>query len=96
LAYLKNLSHGLLYAFNDEPDKALNTLRLAFGDENSAKYLANVFVPPTREGVDLRSLVVEALDRINKSISLPADLQKIRRDWDNVLHRTPPTPGKAK
>lgn len=87
LAFLKELFEGMLYVFTDETEKGLNSLRLAFGDPNATKYLSIILSPPTREGVDLRGLVVESLDRINKSINLPPDLQRVRRDWDNILRR---------
>lgn len=96
MAFFKTLFNGMLYAFEDEPEKALNNLRLAFADANNAKYLDYVFKPRSRESVDLRSLMVEALDRINKSHALPPDLLVIRREWDNALRRAPSTTGKSK
>jgi eukaryotic-like serine/threonine-protein kinase len=96
IAFFKTLFHGMLFAFEDEPDKAINNLRMAFADANNPKYLNYVFSPRTRESVDLRSLMVEALDRVSKSHALPPELLVVRREWDNALRRSPSTQTKGK
>lgn len=87
LQFLRNLFQGIRYAMLDEPDKALASLQLAFGDPIYSKYLAFINNPPSREGVDLRSLTIEALDRIEKSQRLPPPLARVRTEWQNYLRR---------
>ena len=95
--FFNNLFQGMLFAFTDDAEKANNSWQLAFGDTNYTKYVANVFSPPTREGVDLRGLMVEALDRVDKSHRLSPNLRQIRNDWSNPMGRPfNPGTGKAK
>jgi serine/threonine-protein kinase len=96
MSFFKTLFHGMLLAFENEPEKALDTLRLAFNDANRPKYLNLVFNPPTRESVDLRSLMLEAFDRISKSHALTVDLLSIKRDWETALRRSPSAISKGK
>ncbi len=87
MKFFNNLFQGMLFAFTDDAEKAHKSWQLAFGDSNSGKYLSNVFQPPTREGVDLRGLMVEALDRVDKSHRLPPNLRQVRNEWSNPMGR---------
>jgi len=89
MQFLRNLLDGTLAAFEDRPESALASLKAAFADRNYPRYFALVTIPPTREGVDLRFLVVEALGRIERSVALPPDLLRIRGDLLAGLRRPP-------
>jgi serine/threonine-protein kinase len=95
MQFLRNLLDGMLAAFEDRPESALASLKAAFADRNYPRYVALVTIPPTREGIDLRFLVIEALGRVERSIALPPDLQRVRGEMMAGLRRPQPPAAKG-
>lgn len=87
LQFLRNLTEGMVYSFKDEPDKAITSFHFAFGDKTYSKFFGYLANPPSREGVDLRANLIEALDRIERTTKLPPDLARVRMESINYLRR---------
>lgn len=87
LQFLRNLVEGIVYAYRDEPDKAVTSLQFAFADRATySKYLRYLDNQP-RESVDLRGYVIDAIDRLEKTAKLPPDLVRARTESINFLKR---------
>jgi tetratricopeptide (TPR) repeat protein len=87
LQFLRHLAEGIVYSFKDEPDKALTSFQFAFSDKSYGKYLGYLSNPPSREAVDLRALLIDALDRIDRTTKLPPELARARLEANNFLRR---------
>lgn len=87
LQFLRKLVEGVVYSFKDEPSKALTSFQFAFGDRSYQKYLGYLANPPSRESVDLRAVMIDALDRLERSMKLPGDLARVRQEATNFLRR---------
>jgi serine/threonine protein kinase len=87
LQFLRKFVEGCVYSFTDESSKALKSLQFAFGDRTYQKYLSYLGNPPSRESVDLRGALIDALDRLEKNGRLPPELTRVRMEATNFLRR---------
>jgi hypothetical protein len=61
--FLGNLLQGIYFSLVDDPKKSNTSVQLAFNDKSANKYLNQLAMPPSREAVDLRAYLREALER---------------------------------
>jgi tRNA A-37 threonylcarbamoyl transferase component Bud32 len=95
LQFAKDLYQGILYARDGEPEKAIKTWEFAFAAPNHRSYLAALMTPPSREAVDLRDYLVDAMLRVERTHKLPAELARAKAEALNFLNR-PLGPGLKK
>jgi hypothetical protein len=95
LQFLGHVFQGVIRAYHDEGERAAMSLQLAFADEKKARqHLNQLGGPGSRESVDVRWLLWSALERIDKSRPLPADLARLKTEMATSLRGRGMQPGK--